>query len=70
MRIVKEYWNKQAPAIVRVRVRRRVVRIPSKETGRETIVISTANLKDTKGKKRGTSARIPTGIICKSRVFA
>lgn len=62
MRIVEENWNKQAPAIVRVRVRRRVVRIPSKETGRQAIVISTANLKDTKGKSGERAHASPWGL--------
>lgn len=56
--------NKQPPAIVRVRVRGGIVRIPGQQASRQTITIVTANFKDARNKRGNRNTRSPTEIIC------
>lgn len=56
--------NKQPPAIVRVRVRGGIVRIPGQQASRQTITIVTANFKDARNKRWNRNTRSPTEIIC------
>ena len=59
-----ESLNKQPPAIVRVRVRGGIVRIPGQQASRQTITIVTANFKDARNKRGNRNTRSPTDIIC------
>lgn len=58
-----ESLNKQPPAIVRVRVRRGIVRIPRKQARIKAIVVSTANLEDAENKNGERNTRSPNVIL-------